>query len=413
LSAKGEIISYEEYMPYGGTAFSAGKNQKEVALKDYRYSGKERDDSTGLYYYGQRYYVPWMCRWLNPDPIGQKGGLNLYEFVQSNPINLIDPNGESSKNYKVIKQVGSFQEAFTWLNKKATSRLSRHREWAIGIQNNRYHLIRGGKNKVVLPKGMTLVAHSHPYFRHRTLYGIAGRNPSIQDLTEFRDKGLKRQIIAFGKNNWTLVTNYNGQGIITHVSNGRVTNVSYYSLSGSGNNTSVTYHSSPNGVPAIKQGQKIGLPYLARFISQDPKLRISFPRIVIRPVNPSRPVRAHIRPKLSIAPIAPSRPTLGHVRAPVKTSKTPISQTGAAQVVIFTVGTHYVKFLASSGNKTAKKIEPYVNAANKAADAVNPLSWYTKLIYFALGWSYKEAKKNSGHRSLNNYDYLRRGFGGY
>jgi RHS repeat-associated protein len=82
-------------MPYGGTAFSAGKNQKEVALKDYRYSGKERDDSTGLYYYGQRYYVPWMCRWLNPDPIGQKGGLNLYEFVQSNPINLIDPNGEA------------------------------------------------------------------------------------------------------------------------------------------------------------------------------------------------------------------------------------------------------------------------------------------------------------------------------
>ncbi|MCG8576445.1 MAG: hypothetical protein MI810_16285, partial [Flavobacteriales bacterium] len=66
LSAKGEIISYEEYMPYGGTAFSAGKNQKEVALKDYRYSGKERDDSTGRYYYGQRYYVPWMCRWLNP-----------------------------------------------------------------------------------------------------------------------------------------------------------------------------------------------------------------------------------------------------------------------------------------------------------------------------------------------------------
>ena len=40
-----QLISYEEYFPYGGTAIIAGNNQAEVKLKVYRNSGKERDDS--------------------------------------------------------------------------------------------------------------------------------------------------------------------------------------------------------------------------------------------------------------------------------------------------------------------------------------------------------------------------------
>lgn len=87
------LISYEEYFPYGGTAIIAGSNQKEVKIKSYRYSGKECDDSTGLYYYGARYYISWMGRWLNPDPGGNIDGLNLYEFVSGNPITFTDPTG--------------------------------------------------------------------------------------------------------------------------------------------------------------------------------------------------------------------------------------------------------------------------------------------------------------------------------
>ncbi|MEO1373069.1 MAG: SpvB/TcaC N-terminal domain-containing protein [Cyanobacteria bacterium J06635_10] len=92
-----QIISYEEYFPYGGTAFVAGKSQKEVKEKDYRYSGKERDDSTGLYYYGARYYVPWLGRWLKPDPAGTVDGLNLFEFVGGNPEIHVDRNGTMKK----------------------------------------------------------------------------------------------------------------------------------------------------------------------------------------------------------------------------------------------------------------------------------------------------------------------------
>ncbi|HEY4063111.1 MAG TPA: SpvB/TcaC N-terminal domain-containing protein [Puia sp.] len=88
-----QLISYEEYFPYGGTAIIAGANEKEVDPKDYRYCGKECDDNTGLYYYGARYYAPWLGRWLDPDPAGTIDGFNLYAFVGGNPVTYTDPTG--------------------------------------------------------------------------------------------------------------------------------------------------------------------------------------------------------------------------------------------------------------------------------------------------------------------------------
>ncbi len=87
------IISYEEYFPYGGTAFIAGKNRKEVKLKEYRYSGKERDEATGLYYYGARYYFPWLGRWMSCDPSGTVDGLNMYGFVGGKAVTCRDGKG--------------------------------------------------------------------------------------------------------------------------------------------------------------------------------------------------------------------------------------------------------------------------------------------------------------------------------
>lgn len=101
---QGQIISYEEYFPFGGTAFLFGNNKKEVARKTYRYSGKEKDDATGFYYYGFRYYVPWLCRWLNPDPTGMRDGPNIYAFVQNNPINLVDAWGLDAKAAQLFKE---------------------------------------------------------------------------------------------------------------------------------------------------------------------------------------------------------------------------------------------------------------------------------------------------------------------
>ncbi|NHB86252.1 RHS repeat domain-containing protein [Photorhabdus tasmaniensis] len=97
LDDKGQIISQEEYYPFGGTAMWAANSQTEANYKTIRYSGKERD-ATGLYYYGYRYYQPWVGRWLSADPAGTVDGLNLYRMVRNNPVRLTDIDGRIPKD---------------------------------------------------------------------------------------------------------------------------------------------------------------------------------------------------------------------------------------------------------------------------------------------------------------------------
>lgn len=98
LDNDGQIISHEEYYPYGGSAVWAARNQTEADYKTVRYSGKERD-ATGLYYYGHRYYQPWVGRWLSADPAGTVDGLNLYRMVRNNPTSLKDNSGLNAEGY--------------------------------------------------------------------------------------------------------------------------------------------------------------------------------------------------------------------------------------------------------------------------------------------------------------------------
>ncbi|MHC8338425.1 RHS repeat-associated core domain-containing protein [Pseudomonas sp. HLT2-19-2] len=85
-------ISHEEYYPFGGTAFLTRGSVAGISYKTIRYSGKEMDD-TGLYYYGRRYYAPWLQRWVSADPAGDVDGLNLYAMVRNNPMTLVDKWG--------------------------------------------------------------------------------------------------------------------------------------------------------------------------------------------------------------------------------------------------------------------------------------------------------------------------------
>ncbi|MCA1560554.1 MAG: toxin, partial [Acidobacteria bacterium] len=95
LDGAGQIITYEEYYPYGSTSYQAGRSVAEVSLKRYRYTGMERDEESGLSYHGTRYYATWVGRWVSPDTIGLAGGLCLYQYSSSNPIRLIDMDGKN------------------------------------------------------------------------------------------------------------------------------------------------------------------------------------------------------------------------------------------------------------------------------------------------------------------------------
>ena len=89
----GNPISYEEYHPYGTTAYRSAKPGFNLSLKRYRFSGKERDDETGLYYFEARYYAPWLGRWTSSDPAGLVDGFNLYRYCRNSPSSKIDPVG--------------------------------------------------------------------------------------------------------------------------------------------------------------------------------------------------------------------------------------------------------------------------------------------------------------------------------
>jgi RHS repeat-associated protein len=89
----GLVISYEEYHPYGTSAYRSARSGVEVSEKRYQYTGKERDEETGFGYHSARYLAPWLGRWTSADPIGLQAGVNLYRYCAASPVVFRDPSG--------------------------------------------------------------------------------------------------------------------------------------------------------------------------------------------------------------------------------------------------------------------------------------------------------------------------------
>ncbi|MBC9868968.1 MAG: hypothetical protein F7O42_14040, partial [Opitutae bacterium] len=106
----GNVDAAYEYDPYGRIVKQSGPYADE---NPFRFSTKYTDAETNLVYYGYRYYNPSLGRFINRDPIGEAGGLNLYGFVGNNPVNYNDYLGlnflEDFANSfgKFIKNFGS------------------------------------------------------------------------------------------------------------------------------------------------------------------------------------------------------------------------------------------------------------------------------------------------------------------
>lgn len=91
LSEKhGQSIRHYRYSAFGTPEDHKGDSQP------YRFTGREWDKETGLYYYRARYYAPRMGRFLAEDPTGLLGdSTNLYPYAASNPTRWADPFGEA------------------------------------------------------------------------------------------------------------------------------------------------------------------------------------------------------------------------------------------------------------------------------------------------------------------------------
>lgn len=88
LDLSGNVVASYRY-----TAF--GEEQINGAIENpWRYASKRVDPETGFIYFGRRYYMPSVGRWLTPDPAGFADGPNLYTYVHNHPLAYVDPDGQ-------------------------------------------------------------------------------------------------------------------------------------------------------------------------------------------------------------------------------------------------------------------------------------------------------------------------------
>ncbi|MBM4345404.1 MAG: hypothetical protein FJ100_18690 [Deltaproteobacteria bacterium] len=92
LTREGDGLGVEEFYPYGDTAYWSQTGAAGFSRKRYRFNGKEKDEESGLYYYGARYYAAWLGRWTACDP-APAAGVSPFEFCSANPPSRLDPDG--------------------------------------------------------------------------------------------------------------------------------------------------------------------------------------------------------------------------------------------------------------------------------------------------------------------------------
>jgi RHS repeat-associated protein len=150
-----KVISYEEYHPYGATAYQAQNATIKAAAKRYRYTGMERDEESGLEYHSARYYLPWLGRWLSCDP--------LFKGNQAAGRNSKTAAGEDGKNRPAETMLPSLASGYKGDNKKN-------------------------------PDGNELTSHhEREYCRLEKTDGQEHKPPQHKNISDFREQNLPDQ----------------------------------------------------------------------------------------------------------------------------------------------------------------------------------------------------------------------------
>ncbi|MGV3598696.1 MAG: RHS repeat-associated core domain-containing protein [Bacteroidota bacterium] len=129
LSTTGTIIDKEEYYPFGDTSL------RTFTYKRYRYVGKEKDNESGLYYYGARYYASWTCRFISIDPLADNyADLTPYNYAANKPINKMDIDGLQAEGQQETVTNGGNNDSVT--DKQQIDLETRPQQDNLSIWNN-------------------------------------------------------------------------------------------------------------------------------------------------------------------------------------------------------------------------------------------------------------------------------------
>lgn len=177
INHSGSTIDREEYYPFGDSSL------RTFTKKRYRYCGKEKDEESGLYYYGARYYMAWACKFITCDPMsGKLTQWSSYVGFNDNPIFFTDPTGmEGEGQEDWIKAPGSNQ----WV-------------WSDTVK------VQGVENHETRPDGTEVAREGHRYRSSNGMVTLGGSKdswtitpfpPSKTDEAEVAGTGMTRSQI--------------------------------------------------------------------------------------------------------------------------------------------------------------------------------------------------------------------------
>jgi RHS repeat-associated protein len=157
IDSSGNQLAKYLYDSFGNTIGMWGTL---ASVNTYRFSSKEIDARSGLYYYGYRYFEPNYQRFLNPDPIEEMGGINLYQFNLNSPENYLDPNGKTPALFYIglvaldiglVSQVTvNYQKYFGYSDQDRAAEVARTRETINRLQD----IVNNGGEKTFQDEGL-------------------------------------------------------------------------------------------------------------------------------------------------------------------------------------------------------------------------------------------------------------------
>lgn len=200
------IIHHIEYMTFGENYFE----MKSTWETPYKFNGKEKDEETGMYYYGARYYIPELSIWGSVDPLSDKyPSMSAFMYCAGNPVVLVDPDGRDITDYGVksngeVVRIGPIDN-------------NSDRLYAINDDGSKK-----SENHIVIPKGSVSLLKSGEYkyldpntkqTKTKPAYGVFVKGDmNAQNIFEFLSSNSNNE---YAKTSIFNMTGKNGSNVIS------------------------------------------------------------------------------------------------------------------------------------------------------------------------------------------------------